>query len=143
MAIRFYNQDVSSGLKGKRKLAEFLQALIKKQRPEVKEIALTYIFCNDDYLLEMNKEFLEHDTFTDILTFDMSEDAETLIGEVYISIERVKENAHNFKVDYRQELHRVIFHGALHLCGFKDKTETEKNMMRIQEDRYLKQYFEE
>ena len=142
MAVRYYDQHVRSGLKDKKKLSTFLQSLIRSKRTDVKKVDLTYIFCNDDYLLEINKEFLNHDTLTDIITFDMSEEPETLDGEIYISIERVKENAAKFQVSYNQELHRVIFHGALHLCGFKDKKAADKEMMRTQEDLCLQQYFQ-
>jgi rRNA maturation RNase YbeY len=142
MAVRYYDQHVRSGLKDKKKLSTFLQSLIRSKRTDVKKVDLTYIFCNDDYLLEINKEFLNHDTLTDIITFDMSEEPETLDGEIYVSIERVKGNAAKFQVSYNQELHRVIFHGALHLCGFKDKKAADKEMMRTQEDLCLQQYFQ-
>ena len=109
---------------------------------EVKHVDLTYVFCHDDYLLEINQEFLNHDTLTDIITFDMSEDQENLQGEIYISVDRVKDNAEKFKVSYEQELHRVIFHGALHLCGFKDKRSSDKERMQQEEDLCLRNYFE-
>jgi probable rRNA maturation factor len=141
MALRYYEQHVRSGLKDKRKLSSFLQALIRRQRPAVKDIELTYIFCHDDYLLEINKEFLKHDTLTDIITFDMSEKPETLQGEVYISVDRVRENSDKYNTSYEEELHRVIFHGALHLCGFKDKKTADKQRMRQEEDLCLSQYF--
>lgn len=142
MAVRYYDQHVRSRLKDKKKLSAYLQSLIRSKMTDVKNVDLTYIFCNDDYLLEINKEFLNHDTLTDIITFDMSEEPETLDGEIYISIERVKENAAKFQVSYNQELHRIIFHGALHLCGFKDKKAADKEMMRTQEDLCLQQYFQ-
>jgi len=142
MAVRYYDQHVRSGLKDKRKLSAFLQSLIQDKRTDVKKLDLTYIFCNDDYLLEINKEFLNHNTLTDIITFDMSEDPETLEGEIYVSIDRVKENAGKFEASYNQELHRVIFHGVLHLCGFKDKKTEDKEIMRKQEDMCLAHYFE-
>ena len=112
MAVRYYDQQVKSNLRNKRRLSTFLQELIRQQRVEVKHVDLTYVFCHDDYLLEINQEFLNHDTLTDIITFDMSEDQENLQGEIYISVDRVKDNAEKFKVSYEQELHRVIFHGA-------------------------------
>lgn len=141
MAVRYYDQHVRSQLKDKRKLSTFLQNLICGYRRDVKSIDLTYIFCHDDYLLEINQQFLNHDTLTDIITFDMSTDEEGLQGEIYISTDRVKENADKFKVSYEQELHRVIFHGALHLCGFKDKKPADKTRMRQEEDNCLKKYF--
>jgi probable rRNA maturation factor len=140
MAVRYYDQHVHSKLKNKRKLAAFLEKLVKKHRKKAEKINLTYIFCNDDYLLEINKEYLQHETLTDIITFDLSENADNVDGEVYISIERVRENAEKFRVTYEEELHRVIFHGALHLCGFKDKKTPDKDQMRRQENLCLKQY---
>lgn len=143
MAIRYYEQEVRSGLKDKKRLSTFLQETIRHWLPAVKKVDLTYIFCNDEYLLKINKEFLNHDTLTDIITFDMSEAENHLQGEIYISVERVAENASKFGVSYQQELHRVIFHGALHLCGFKDKKAADKEKMRQQEDACLKTYFEQ
>ena len=141
MAVRYYDQHVTSKLKDKKRLSTFLQALIRVQRPEVKTIDLTYIFCHDDYLLEINQQFLQHNTLTDIITFDMSEEDRALQGEIYISTDRVQENAAKFKTGYNEELHRVIFHGALHLCGFKDKKPADKQRMRAEEDRCLNEYF--
>ena len=91
--------------------------------------------------MEKNIQFLNHNTLTDILTFDLSETEEELFSEIYISIERVRDNANIHKTTYQQELHRVIFHGALHLCGFKDKTEEQEKEMRHQEDLCINQYF--
>lgn len=141
MAVWYYEHHVKANLKNKRKLTAFLQQLVCDERKEVKRIDLTYVFCNDEYLLYMNEQFLQHDTLTDIITFDLSEDATALHGEVYISTERVQENARKFQVQYEEELHRVIFHGALHLCGYKDKKASDKAIMRAQEDRCLQQYF--
>ncbi len=141
MAARFYEQDVKSKLKNKRKLASFLDTIVREHNNNVKKIDLTYIFCNDEYLLQINKDFLNHDTFTDIVTFDMSAKPNELIGEMYISVERIADNAHEFSASYEEELHRVIFHGTLHLCGFKDKKTADKQEMRSQENICLQQYF--
>jgi len=141
MPARFYEQDVKAKLKDKRKLSAFLDALVSKHLKKVSKTNLTYIFCSDAYLLEINKQFLDHDTYTDIVTFDMTEYDDELIGEIYVSVERIKENAEKFDVSYENELHRVIFHGALHLCGFKDKSKADKEEMRKREDQCLKQYF--
>ncbi|WP_247651699.1 rRNA maturation RNase YbeY [Chitinophaga eiseniae] len=103
--------------------------------------SLHFVFCSDAYLLEINKQFLQHDTYTDIVTFEMGEDPAVTEGEIYISIERVLENAEKFKVSIAQEQHRVIFHGALHLCGFKDKSKKDAALMRSKEDEYLGKYF--
>ena len=141
MAVKFYEQDVKAKLAAKRKLAAFLTSLVKQHRPLLVKINLTYIFCDDAYLLEINQQFLNHNTLTDIITFDMSESDDALTGEIYISIDRVNENAHTFGVTYQHELHRVIFHGALHLCGFKDKKPAEKQAMSQQEDSCLEAWF--
>jgi len=140
MAIRYYEESVRSGLKHKRRLSAFLTDLVHRHL-EVKKAGLSYIFCNDAYLLEKNLQFLQHDTLTDIITFDLSDTAEELNGEIYISVDRVRENAAKFGVAYNTELHRVIFHGALHLCGFKDKKKEDKILMTRMEDSCLQQYF--
>lgn len=140
MPVHFYENDVRSGLKDKRKLAAFMKSLTATYRPEVKKISLDYIFCDDAYLIEINRQFLQHDTYTDIITFDLSDQAGHLNGEIYISVERVKENAQRFEHTYIRELHRVIFHGVLHLCGFKDKTKEQKAIMRAREDDCIHAY---
>jgi probable rRNA maturation factor len=99
--------------------------------------ALNYIFCNDDYLHKMNVEYLEHDTLTDIITFDNSEDEGIIEGDIFISIERVQENAEKFNVTFDQELRRVMVHGVLHLCGYHDKTEDEQQLIRQKENENL------
>jgi probable rRNA maturation factor len=143
MPARFYEQDVASGLKQKRKLSAFIDKLMAKHLKGLKKASLTYIFCSDEALIEMNQQFLDHDTYTDIITFDLSEAKELKQGEIYISTDRVKENAVKFGNEYMDELHRVIFHGALHLCGFKDKAKADKEEMRRQEDKCLQQYKKE
>ncbi|QJB40956.1 rRNA maturation RNase YbeY [Chitinophaga oryzae] len=139
MAIQFTAHEVKVDLKEKRKLKAFLKDLFADEGQGVKD--LHYIFCSDAYLLEINKQFLQHDTYTDIVTFEMGEDPDVTEGEIYISVDRVKENAGKFKVSVNQELHRVIFHGALHLCGFKDKSKAENALMQQMEDKYLIKYF--
>jgi probable rRNA maturation factor len=100
---------------------------------------LNIIFCDDEFLLSINKEFLQHDDFTDIITFDLSETQEVK-GEIYISIPRILENAILQKVPRTEELQRVIFHGCLHLCGYKDKLKNDQSLMRKKEEEYLKRY---
>lgn len=100
---------------------------------------LDYIFCTDEYLLKINKEYLNHDTFTDIITFDYT-DGNTLSGDIFISTDRVKENAVTFNVDFENELRRVMSHGILHLVGFGDKTPEEKKAMRAKEDEKIKMF---
>lgn len=101
-----------------------------------KEGEINYIFCSDDYLLRLNQDFLEHDTLTDIISFDYSVGKE-LHGDIYISVDRVKENATDFEVSFNDEMARVMVHGILHYCGYKDKSDSEKAVMRSKEDYYL------
>ena len=97
---------------------------------------ITYIFCDDAYLLKINQDYLQHDTYTDIISFDYSE-ANKLSGDIFISIERVKENALNFEVSFEEELKRVLIHGVLHYAGYKDKTKADAKEMREQENKYM------
>ncbi|MHA4846555.1 rRNA maturation RNase YbeY [Flavitalea antarctica] len=109
-------------------------AVIEKKQFE----SLTYVFCSDEYLLEINRQYLKHDFYTDIITFDLSAGKDTpKVGEIYISLDRVRENAKVHGVTFQTELLRVVFHGALHLCGYKDKTAKESAQMRLLEDKYL------
>ena len=137
MAAKFYEQEVASKLKDRRALSGYLDSLIKTYKPGVKRISLSYIFCSDEYLHSINLQFLQHDDYTDIITFDLSEKETEVVGEIYISVERVAENAAKFKTDYGHELHRVIFHGALHLCGLRDKKPAEQKTMRGAENEEL------
>ncbi|MGN6400064.1 MAG: rRNA maturation RNase YbeY [Flavisolibacter sp.] len=121
------------------RLKDFLKRLLKEEGK--KEATINYIFCADAYLWELNKTHLNHNTFTDIITFELSSKNEPLIADVYISVERVKENATTFRTSFQRELHRVIFHGALHLCGYKDKTKEQSQQMRSMEELYLTRYF--
>lgn len=143
MPATFFEHEVRSGLKNKRLLSVFIDGMISKYMKNVQTAVLDYIFCNDDFLLEMNKNFLEHDAFTDIITFDLSDSRKAMQGEIYISVDRVRDNAKKFKTTYNDELHRVIFHGVLHLCGFKDKKEKDQKIMRENEDYCLAQYKKE
>ena len=95
---------------------------------------LTYIFCSDDYLHQMNIEYLDHDTLTDVITFDNSDDADIIEGDVFISVDRVRENAHDLGISFRDELHRVMIHGVLHLLGYQDKDLLSQTSMRARED---------
>lgn len=134
--IFFHYADRKLITKGKKKIKEVVGIIFKKEK--VNFDRLDYIFCSDDFLLDMNKTFLKHDYYTDIITFNLS-DSSNIKGEIYISIDRVKDNAKSNKQDFYQELARVIFHGALHLCGYADKKKKEKAIMRSKEDFYLKQ----
>jgi rRNA maturation RNase YbeY len=139
MPAHFNEYEVKSGLKNKRALSTYLDSVIRKHLPDTGKISLNYIFCTDAYLLNINQQYLDHDTYTDIITFDLSEEGK-LVGEIYISTERVTENAETFGNTYIGELHRVIFHGALHLCGFLDKTPEDEQLMREKENECLSAY---
>ena len=132
----FYETGIN--LRQRTALKEFIALIFKKEGRELE--SLNYIFCTDKRLLAINKEYLQHDFFTDIITFELSPRNQPVTGEIYISIDRIKENAQNLKESSQKELHRVIFHGALHLCGYKDKTTREKKLMREKEDYYLSKY---
>lgn len=121
------------------KLKHFLFKQVKQEGKEVNSI--NYIFCSDQHLLKMNQDYLAHDTLTDIITFELSGEGESLLADVYISVERVRDNAASFKQPFLTELHRVIFHGLLHLVGYRDKTKKDVVEMRRKEDEYLKCYF--
>lgn len=136
--IYFHTQDIKFTLKNKMLLKQWIKSTIEKKKRKTGE--LNFIFCSDDYLLTLNKHHLDHDTYTDIITFDYSQGNLSLkiSGDVYISIERVKENALTFSKSFEEELHRILIHGTLHLLGYKDKTKTAKAEMTIQEDLCLK-----
>lgn len=133
-----FHSLIKTPLKNKTALKQFIIKLFKIENKALDQ--LTYIFCDDEYLLDINKQHLQHDYYTDIITFDLSESEKT-IGELYLSIDRIKDNATQMNESFERELHRVIFHGALHLCGYKDKTEKEEKEMRSKEDEYLNLYF--
>ena len=141
MAIQYFEETVNAQLKQRRSLNTFLKTLVVTHLPNVKKIDVSYIFCTDAYLLQINQDFLQHDTFTDIITFDLSENDNHLVAEIYVSVDRIQENASKFEVSYQRELHRVIFHGMLHLCGFKDKSKKDAALMRSMEDASLATYF--
>lgn len=133
MGISFAFQTNCS-LKKRTILKQWIKTIVENNKKEVGEIS--YIFCSDEQLLEINKEFLNHDYYTDIITFDYSE-TDVASGDLFISIERIKDNAKTLKTSYQEELHRVIIHGVLHLLGYKDKTEEESENMRKLEDECL------
>lgn len=136
MAISFFTEDTNYKLKEKGQIRQWLTTVAKKEGAEISE--LNYIFCSDNYLLDLNKKYLDHDTLTDIITFSYSEEIEGSVkGDIFISIDRVRENAKTFKVKQEQELHRVMVHGLLHLLGYKDKTKQDKLLMTSKEDHYL------
>ncbi|MET3977926.1 putative rRNA maturation factor [Mucilaginibacter sp. UYP25] len=134
-AITFHEEDIKYKLKNKTAVRKWITNTIVAEGHKLSE--LTYIFCSDNYLLKINQEYLDHDTYTDIITFDNSEEDGIIVGDIFISIERIKENAAKFGVTAEQELHRVIIHGTLHLLGYPDKTPAAKKKMTQKEDFYL------
>lgn len=120
-------------------LKQYLNSRFNKEKKKL--ASLHYIFCSDAYLLKINKDFLGHDFYTDIVTFDLSEKGGPIQGEIYISIDRVRDNARQMGLSIKEELHRVIFHGALHLCGYKDKSAKDIKEMRAHEEKWLSGYF--
>jgi probable rRNA maturation factor len=133
--IQFFEEDITYKLKNKTAVRKWITETIVAEGFKLAE--LTYVFCSDEYLLQINQQYLNHDTYTDIITFDNSEEQNTIVGDIFISIERIKENAAKFAVTEAQELHRVIIHGALHLLGYKDKSVADKKKMTLKEDYYL------
>jgi rRNA maturation RNase YbeY len=119
-------------------LKKFLFWIFKNEKHTVEMI--NYIFCSDTDLLKLNQQFLKHNTLTDILTFRLSSNGLPILSDIYISIERITNNSHELSISFKEELHRVIFHGALHLCGYDDKSEAEKIIIRQKEDYYLQRY---
>jgi len=138
MTISFNKADKNISLGNRVALKLFLEKQMKKEGIRIE--CLQYVFCSDKYLLEINKQFLNHDYYTDIISFDLSEVKGALIGDIYISVDRVKENAKLVKTTQTNELLRVIFHGALHFCGYKDKKPADAKLMRSMEDKWLKAY---
>lgn len=133
--IRFFSEDISFKIDLPRKKTLWIKEVARREKKTIKEI--NYIFCSDKYLLQLNQGFLNHKTLTDIITFDNSEGKNGLEGEIYISIERVQENAIKFNNEFEDELHRVMIHGVLHLIGYKDKKPSEKALMRKKEEACL------
>jgi probable rRNA maturation factor len=135
MRISFHAADVPLPRFKKKKTSAWIQAIAKKHKTDFLEVS--YVFCSDAYLLSINQQFLNHNTLTDIITFRLSDKAEPIEAEIYISTERVAENALKFKSTMDTELHRVVIHGILHLIGFKDKKPSEKALMRKTEEACL------
>ena len=133
--VRFFEEDITYKLKHKTALKNWIRETISTEGYSLKE--LHYIFCSDQYLLRVNRQYLDHDTYTDIITFDNSEVEKLIVGDIFISIDRIRENAAKFNVTEADELHRVIIHGALHLLGYKDKNPADKIKMTARENLYL------
>lgn len=129
-----FHSEIDFNLNNKSLYKKWIKDCILEQKKKVG--AINYIFCDDAYLLKINQEYLNHDTYTDIISFDYSENNK-LSGDIYISIEIVRENAKKYDTSFKNELNRVLIHGILHFIGYKDKTKKEKEEMRMQEDYYL------
>lgn len=137
--IKFHYQYPSFFFPHRNKLKIFLLNQLHGEGKKVETI--NYIFCDDNYLLQLNRQFLKHDTLTDIITFELSQRGQPILSDIYISIDRIKENAVFFKQSFNHELMRIIFHGALHLAGYKDKTMNDTRRMREKEEMYLQQFY--
>jgi len=132
--ITFQNQSIAFKLKEKTKLKSWIKLITEKEKHTLGDI--NYIFCSDEELLEINLKHLDHNTYTDIITFDYTE-GKKISSDIFISIDRVTENAGKFKVSFEDELHRVMIHGILHLCGYKDKGKADAELMRKKENASL------
>ena len=133
--IYFHSEDINLPIAlDEPQIQQWLIALAKEENQQISN--LNYIFCSDEYLLNINKDYLNHDYYTDIITFDYSQE-QVVAGDIYISIDRVAENAEEFNVNFKEELMRVIAHGCLHLLGYKDKTEEEQTLMTKKEEASL------
>lgn len=131
---------IKTSLKERIRLKKFLKEISKRENVKIE--SLDIVFCTDEYLLSINRSFLNHDFYTDIITFDLTpKESTSKIAEIYISTERVRDNAQQHNSTFKRELHRVIFHGILHLSGYKDKKTAEKILMRKKEEEYLIRYF--
>lgn len=137
--ITFFEEEISYKLKQKTQVRQWIKNTIEAEGFVFDE--LTFIFCSDAYLLKINQQYLDHDTYTDIITFDNSTEEHEITGDIFISIERIRENAEKFGQSVVDELHRVIIHGVLHLLGYKDKTPNDNKNMTQKEDEYLSKRF--
>ncbi|MGF1922693.1 MAG: rRNA maturation RNase YbeY [Bacteroidia bacterium] len=138
--ILFFTEDTNYTLKQKTKIRSWITSTILAEQYILSE--LNFILCSDDYLLRINQDYLQHDDYTDVITFDNSEELKTIVGDIFISIDRIKENAQQFNSSTEKELRRVMIHGTLHLLGYKDKTKAAKSQMTAKEDHYLSTYEE-
>lgn len=135
MRINFFNEDITYKLEKKIATRLWISSTINQEGFTLQE--LNFIFCSDEYLLNINKQYLKHNTYTDVVTFDNTTEKGVIVGDIFISIDRIKENSIAFSVAEKDELHRVIIHGTLHLLGYKDKNKESKALMTQKEDQYL------
>ena len=136
--INFFSYDRPTRVKNSSKLKHFIQSIFRLENQKLSSI--NYIFCSDKKILEVNRTYLNHDFYTDVITFDLSQKDEIVIAEVYISVDRVRENAKKLGVSIKSEFHRVLFHAALHLCGYDDKKKKDIEIIRKKEDELLSMY---
>ena len=137
-SVSFYSVDVVVPIKYRKKIRQLVIDVFARERTPFEKVS--FIFCSDEYLLQINKQHLKHDFYTDVITFALSEPFESVFGEIYMSPGLIKENAKAYKQAYQTELLRVMIHGALHLCGYKDKTTKGKEAMRSKEEFYLRAF---
>ena len=137
--VRFFSHDIPTRLKNRTTLKHFIESIFKKELKNLDSI--NYIFCSDKAVLEINKKYLNHDFYTDVITFDLSTDHKAISAEVYISIERIRDNSKKLGLTIKSEFHRVLFHAALHLCGYNDKKKKDEEVMRKKENELLAKYF--
>lgn len=135
MAIHFFKENIQFKLNHRAKLSDWILEVILSEQFQIHTV--NYIFCSDDYLLELNRKFLKHNYLTDVITFNHSEETGVIEADIFISIDRVKENASKFAIQFHDELHRVMIHGILHLMGYTDKSKAAQHTMRTMEDKCL------
>jgi len=133
--IYFFCEDIQYSLKQKTKIRNWISSVVEQNQKTI--LNINYIFTSDAHLHKINKEYLNHNTFTDVITFDQSTEKNLVEADIFLSIDRIKQNAKTLNLSFREELSRVMIHGVLHLLGFKDKTEIEKQEMRKKENHYL------
>ena len=133
--INFHTESIDFKVANPIKTKRWLKSVIEAEGFELSEI--NYIFCDDEYLHKINVEYLDHDTLTDIITFDNSEDENLIEGDIFVSVERIADNAKDFNTTFEQEFKRVVVHGVLHLCGYYDKTDEDEKQMRAKENHYI------
>lgn len=138
MAIHFFSEEIRFTLKEKLKRKRWLKKIATNAGFKIKE--LNYVFCSDEYLYQINRDYLKHDTYTDIITFDNSEKKDDIEGDVFVSIDRVRENAKTHTQEVETEMNTVLAHGLLHLMGYKDKTQEEAALMRLKEEESIRLY---
>lgn len=131
--IQYVSEDVDFDFDDEKRISNWIMEVVQKEKKQIKNV--TYIYCSDEYLYDINLTYLNHNTYTDIITFPLS--YEPIESDIFISIDRIRENAQKFAVDFDTELHRVVIHGILHLCGYKDKTDEEQALMTQKENESL------